>query len=93
MVRNLRFVLRQATPFAREPVAAHLIALKPGMDAGEWRDSNDGLAGGRIPYDVNAVFVPAALEAAARLLRAGLLDRYLTAEDRAALAEAEAMAA
>ncbi len=49
MVRNLRFVLRQAQPFARDPVAARLIALKPGMDAGEWRDSNDGLAGGRIP--------------------------------------------
>ena len=54
-----------------------MIALKPGSDAGQWRDSNDGLGGGRFPYDVNAVFVPAALEAAGRFLDSGLLDSYL----------------
>lgn len=92
MVRNLRFVLQQAAPFARDPVAPHLIALKPGMDAGEWRDSNDGLAGGRLPYDVNAVLVPAALDSAAALWASGLLRPYLTARDTAAFAQARAVA-
>ncbi|OQW43580.1 MAG: hypothetical protein A4S12_04180 [Proteobacteria bacterium SG_bin5] len=93
LVRNLRFVLAQARPFAQAPGVDRLIALKPGRAAGEWRDSNDGLGGGRYAYDVNAVLVPAALEAAARLRAAGLLDPYLTPDDRAALAEAEALAA
>lgn len=92
MVRNLRFVLRQAQPFAREPVPAKLIALKPGMDAGEWRDSNDGLAGGRIPYDVNAVLVPAALDSAAALAASGLLRPYLSASDARAFGGARAVA-
>ena len=92
MVRNLRFVLRQAQPFARDPVPAKLIALKPGMDAGEWRDSNDGLAGGRIPYDVNAVLVPAALDSAAALAASGLLRPYLAASDARGFGGARAVA-
>nr|WP_240456300.1 hypothetical protein [Sphingomonas yabuuchiae] len=92
MVRNLCFVLRQAQPFARNPVPAKLIALKPGMDAGEWRDSNDGLAGGRIPYDVNAVLVPAALDSAAALAASGLLRPYLSASDAKAFGAARAVA-
>jgi glycogen debranching enzyme len=92
LVRNLRFVMTQAAPFARSPAVERLIALKPGRLTGEWRDSEEGLGRGRYAYDVNAVFVPAALEAGARLLAAGLLDRYLTAADRAALAPADAHA-
>ena len=34
--------------------------LQRGEHAGNWRDSEDGLGGGRYPYDVNGVFVPAA---------------------------------
>ena len=92
LVRNLRFVLQAAARFADDPRASNLIALKSGSDAGQWRDSNDGLGGGRFPYDVNAVFVPAALEAAARFFTGGLLDPYLSAADRAAFARAETMA-
>jgi hypothetical protein len=92
LVRNLRFVLQAAAKFADDPRASNLIALKPGSDAGQWRDSNDGLGGGRFPYDVNAVFVPAALEATARFFAGGLLDPYLSATDRAAFARAETMA-
>ncbi len=77
LVNNFRFVLHAAQKFADDPRAPNLIALKQGFDAGEWRDSNDGLGGGRIPYDVNAVFVPAALEAAAGFFNSGLLDSYL----------------
>jgi hypothetical protein len=92
MMANLRHVVQAAEPFARDPRWQNLIALKPGMDAGEWRDSNDGLGGGRYPYDVNAVLVPAALEAAAAMAQAGLLDAYAGPEDRAMLGRVEAMA-
>jgi hypothetical protein len=86
MMRNLRFVAGRARAFAQAPVASNLIALKPGMDAGQWRDSNDGLGGGRYAYDVNAVLVPAALDAAAEFDRSGLLAPYAAREDRALFA-------
>jgi len=92
LVRNLRLVLDQTRPFVEAPTGAHLLALKPGVPVGQWRDSNAGLGGGRVPYDVNAVFAPAALDAAARMYAAGLLDPYLTAADRAAFARAGEMA-
>jgi hypothetical protein len=88
LVDNFRFVLQASAKFAHGPIASDLIALKQGTDAGQWRDSNDGLGSGRIPYDVNAVFVPAALEAIGRFLESGLLDPYLSATDRALLAQA-----
>ena len=90
LVSNLRFVLRAAARFAEDPRAANLIALKPGIPVGQWRDSNDGLAGGRFPYDVNAVFVPAALEAAGRFFVSGLLKPYLEPADQALFARARA---
>ncbi len=92
LVRNLQFVLGAAARFADDPSAPNLVALKAGWSVGEWRDSTDGLAGGRIPYDVNAVFVPAALEAARRFLASGLLDAYMTDADRSAFAHAAFMA-
>ena len=92
LVRNLRFVLAEADAFARAPSVRTLIAIKPGRTTGEWRDSNDGLGGGVYAYDVNAALVPAAVEAADRLFRAGLLDPYLSTADRAALARAGSMA-
>jgi hypothetical protein len=88
LVSNLRFVLRAAAKFVQDPRAQNLISLKPGVDVGQWRDSNTGLGGGRIPYDVNAVFVPAALEAASRFFSSGLLRPYLTAGDQARFARA-----
>jgi hypothetical protein len=92
LVGNFRFVLQAAARFAGDPRAPNLIALKPGFDAGQWRDSNDGLGGGRFPYDVNAVFVPAALEAAGRFFESGLLDSYLNSADRELFSHAKAMA-
>src|SRR2546421_11390391 len=83
LVANLRFVLQSASAFAADPARAHLIGLKPGFSVGEWRDSEDGIGRGRYPYDVNAVLVPAALEAAAQLTDSGLLSPYLNAADRA----------
>jgi hypothetical protein len=91
LVSNLRFVIGAAMRFADDPRAENLIALKPGSAVGQWRDSTDGLAGGRIPYDVNAVFVPAALEAAGRFLASGLLDPFLAGADRSTFARAATM--
>ncbi|WEK00850.1 MAG: hypothetical protein P0Y59_03900 [Candidatus Sphingomonas phytovorans] len=92
LVRNLRFVLTAAGPFAAEPDWKRLVAILPGRLTGQWRDSEEGLGRGRYPYDVNAIFVPAALEATAKLLKAGLLEPYLTPADRAAFARADTLA-
>lgn len=92
LVRNLRFVLQTAAPFGADPRWDRLIAIGEGRMTGEWRDSNEGLGRGRYAYNVNAVFVPAALEAADKLLKAGLLDPYLTPSDRTAFANAGALA-
>ena len=91
LVSNLRFVLNAAVKFADDPRAANLIALKPGFSVGQWRDSNTGLGGGRYPYDVNAVFMPAALEAAGRFFLSGLIEPYLTPADHVMFARAEAL--
>ena len=92
LVRNLRYVVQGAAAFAQAPGVAHLIGLKPGETVGDWRDSGTGLGGGKYPYDVDAVLVPAALDAAARLARSGLISPYLTASDRALFAGAAGMA-
>lgn len=92
LVRNLRLVLTSAAAFGEDPARARLIGLKPGYPVGEWRDSERGLGGGRYPYDVNAVLVPAALTAAARLEESGLLAPYLKTSDRALFAHAAHLA-
>ncbi|KAF2199515.1 glycogen debranching enzyme [Delitschia confertaspora ATCC 74209] len=54
----------------------NLIHLKDGEVVGQWRDSEVGIGGGRIPYDVNTAMVPAALRAIAALSRAGLFPEH-----------------
>ena len=92
LVRNLRFVVSAAAPFADAPDWRHLLALKPGQFAGNWRDSQTGLGGGRYPYDVNGVLVPAALAAVDRLLSSGVLQPFLDLEVERDLRRASAMA-
>ena len=92
LVRNLRFVVAAGEPFARTPSWRHLVALKEGESVGNWRDSNLGLGGGRYPYDVNGVLVPAALAAADALRASGLLEPYLDEAADAELARAAALA-
>ena len=87
LITNVRFVIKQAKAFADAPRWSNLVALKPGKDAGDWRDSKDGLGGGRYPYDVNAVLVPAALDAIDALDKAGLLEPFLVPNDRPMLAD------
>ncbi|MEQ8937036.1 MAG: hypothetical protein RIE56_14695 [Amphiplicatus sp.] len=92
LARNLRFVSGARRACADAPDWNAMILLKDGKHAGEWRDSEEGLGGGRIPYNVNAVLAPAALRATARLAASGLLDPYL-AEGRSDLAVAGSIAA
>lgn len=65
--KNLAFVARQAAPYAGDPVATNLVSFRRDDDGwwhpGSWRDSRVGYAGGRFAFDVNVVWVPAALRA------------------------------
>jgi hypothetical protein len=92
LVRNFVWVAQSAHAFGRKPAAANLISLKPGINVGQWRDSEDGLAGGRYPYDVNAVLVPAAMAAIERFVLSGVLQPYLHKVQREALANAGSLA-
>jgi hypothetical protein len=82
--KNLDLVLQLAAPFAQEPRADKLIALRDGVPVGNWRDSNNGLGGGRYPFDINVALVPAALQAAERLYRSGMLGDAAAPAARAA---------
>lgn len=93
LVRNFRFVVAATAPFARDPRPMRLIALKAGERVGNWRDSEDGLGGGRYPYDVNGVLAPAALSAIARLQASGLLAPHLDDDSGEAIARATQLAA
>jgi hypothetical protein len=84
--RNLDRVLTLARPYAAAPRFETLIHTKDALKVGNWRDSDEGLGGGRVPYDVNAILVPAALEAAARLYRLPGLADEAYADEAARLA-------
>ncbi|MFT4197141.1 MAG: hypothetical protein QM601_04415 [Pseudoxanthomonas sp.] len=92
LARNFDYVLSASQAFARDPSAGNLLALKPGRNVGQWRDSENGLARGRYAYDVNAVWIPAALSAVARLQAQGLLAPYADADRQRAFADAAASA-
>ena len=78
LVRNFTWLTGSVRPFAQSPRPANLIALKPGLSYGQWRDSQDGLAGGRYPFDVNVAFVPAAMTAIEKFMRRSASSRSLT---------------
>ncbi len=65
--QNLAFVAQRAAPYARQQVATNLVSFRRDDDGwwhpGSWRDSRVGYAGGRFAFDVNVVWVPAALRA------------------------------
>ncbi len=68
VLRNWRYVLERAEPYALDPSWRRTVALHAGQSVGDWRDSNEGLGGGRYAMNVNALLVPAALRAVARSL-------------------------
>lgn len=89
LVRNLLWVVERTAAFAADPKPANLVGLKEGRMTGQWRDSEEGLGRGKYAYDVNAVFVPAALDATDRLVSSRLLDNYLTEAQRRTLQRAK----
>jgi hypothetical protein len=52
-----------------------LVSLLKGSPTGDWRDSLEGLGGGRYPASVNLYLVPAALAALERILGHPKIDR------------------
>jgi hypothetical protein len=74
LASNLDYVLEQAAPYAASGAVRDLVALRPGLPVGDWRDSEEGLGGGRYAASVNAYLVPAALQALQRLLRSPKID-------------------
>ncbi|KAF8512552.1 hypothetical protein BU17DRAFT_54049 [Hysterangium stoloniferum] len=73
LARNALYNLERAEPFALKPSVTNLLHLRPGQPVGNWRDSNEGIGYGKIPFDVNVALVPATLRAIARLTEAGIL--------------------
>ncbi len=78
---NLEFVLNAA---ANESLSPYGIALGAGEEVGNWRDSAEGLGGGRYPGDVNGYLVTSALVALGEiaghdLLRSAGLEGLLEA--------------
>ena len=90
LARNFEWVVTRTAAYAAEPVPRNLVGIKPNRRTGNWRDSDEGLGGGTYPYDINVALVPAALDAIDRLLRSGLLDSYLSDDQRRALSQAGA---
>ncbi|KAI1535309.1 hypothetical protein PtrCC142_003416 [Pyrenophora tritici-repentis] len=69
-------IMRNAAPFVKSQVEENLIRLNADVPVGEWRDSTNGLGGGRIPYGVNTALVPAGLRAIASLSKVGFFSDH-----------------
>ena len=74
VLRELALVARLTAPYVTSPTAKNLVSF-PQRDSthwqsASWRDSNEGYAEGRFAMDVNAVWVPHALESMDVILRA-----------------------
>ncbi len=74
LLRALALVARLTAAYAADPVPSNLIAFRPGgpsgFEASSWRDSGAGYAGGRYAMDINAIWVPHALESLGQILDA-----------------------
>ncbi|KAI1100546.1 carbohydrate-binding module family 52 protein [Jackrogersella minutella] len=84
-------IMKLTADFEQSPIKENLIHLHRGQTVGQWRDSGNGLGGGRIPYDVNTALVPAALKSIASLSSKGFfpshMDWEVVASKRAAVWE------
>jgi hypothetical protein len=74
LLRLLALVAGQTEAYARDPRPLNLVSF-PRRDSvhwrsASWRDSDAGYAGGRFAMDVNAIWVPEALQATASILAA-----------------------
>ncbi|KAI0886689.1 carbohydrate-binding module family 52 protein [Annulohypoxylon maeteangense] len=70
-------IMKLTAGFEQSPVKENLIHLNKGQAVGQWRDSGNGLGGGRIPYDVNTALVPAALRSIASLSNNGFFPSHV----------------
>jgi hypothetical protein len=67
LLRELNLVSSLSLPYVKSPTPLNLVSF-PRRDAthwrsASWRDSDAGYAGGRFAMDINAIWVPQALEA------------------------------
>ncbi len=74
LLQELALVSRLTAAYVDAPVPANLIAFAPrepsGWATASWRDSGAGYAGGRYAMDINAIWVPHALESVGQILAA-----------------------
>ena len=74
LLKELALIAELTAPYAANPIAANLIAFSHGEPLGwgtaSWRDSGAGYAGGRYAMDINAIWVPHALESIGEILTA-----------------------
>ena len=66
---NAQKIMNLTAAFEKHQDVANLLHLKQGQPVGQWRDSNTGIANGRIPFDVNNALVPAALYAISNMAK------------------------
>ena len=87
LLKELALVSTLAAPYAKEPVVQNLIG-SPRLDSTHWRsiswrDSNAGYANGRFEMDINAIWVPRALQSISEILSSlraiGFTQNQLTA--------------
>ncbi|MGI9078948.1 MAG: hypothetical protein ACR2G6_16720 [Gemmatimonadaceae bacterium] len=72
LLREMGLVAHMAAPYAQSPIATNLVGF-PKRDStrwfpGSWRDSGAGYANGRYAMDINAIWVPQALESIADII-------------------------
>ncbi len=76
LLRELALIAKATRPYAQEPVVTNLVSFvrrdSTHWRSASWRDSDAGYAQGRFAMDINAIWVPGALEAIAGI-RSGLL--------------------
>ena len=74
LLRELALVTRMTAAYAADPIPANLVSFAPRdsgrLSSSSWRDSGAGYGGGfgRYAMDVNAIWVPYALESVGRIL-------------------------
>jgi len=91
LLRELNLVSSLSLPYVERPTAKNLVSF-PKRDAthwrsASWRDSDAGYAGGRFAMDINAIWVPQALEAIGVILHSlqelGLDQEFRASRDSA----------
>ena len=74
LLRNMDFVCRATDAYANDPIPGNLISFHQfdngHWHAGSWRDSRVGYANGRYAMDINAIWVPLALESLHQIVNA-----------------------